>query len=181
MQNRAEPRKPDPGDPATLYVGLGSNLGERRAHLRRALKQLARTFGGPIGLSRVYETAAWGVADQPDYLNMVAAYRSTLAPLAVLATLQRMETAAGRVRHRRWGSRTLDLDLLSYGHHRLATPTLTLPHPRIAERRFVLAPLAELAPALILPGQQYNIGELLTRCTDPLAVRPVAGVEESNT
>ena len=161
-----------------LYIALGSNLGDRRAYLRDALQQLHLAFGAPTAVSGVYQTAAWGVTDQPDYLNMVAAYQCDEVPLRILRTLQKIEAAAGRVRHERWGSRTLDLDLLSYGAYQLSTPTLTLPHPRIAVRNFVLAPLAEIAPALILPGLRKSVAELYAASSDPLAVRLVEGVED---
>ena len=154
----------------TLYVGLGSNLPDREAHLRLGLHELTRCFGAPVAVSGVYRTAAWGRTDQPDFLNMVAAHTSDLPPPVVLRQLLRIEGIAGRVRRERWGSRTLDLDLLAYGPHVLDTPELQLPHPRLAARNFVLAPLAEIAPDLILPSHTRSVGELLGTSTDPLAV-----------
>ena len=160
----------------TLYIGLGSNLGDRAAHLARARTYLRLSLGPPAALSGIYRTAAWGVTDQPDFFNQVAAYRSRRPPLYVLRLLLKIEVAAGRVRERRWGSRTLDLDLLAYGPHRSSTDVLTLPHPRIAERNFVLAPLTEIAPELLLPGRSRTVAELYAASPDRL---PVALVQDT--
>ena len=159
----------------TLYVGLGSNEGKRVATLRRALYQLSLAFGAPLDHSGVYLTAAWGETDQADFLNLVATYSSDRPPLEILHTLLRIEHSAGRRRRRkRWGPRTLDLDLLVYGPYQLDTPALQLPHPRLAERNFVLAPLAELHPDLLIPGYTETVRTLYTNSPDPLAVERLA-------
>lgn len=137
---------------ARVFVGLGSNLGDRVAHVRFAMHELARLPRTRfVASSPWYRSAPVGPGVQEDYLNGVAELRSSLAPETLLDSLQRIEHAAGRVRSLRWGARTLDLDLLLYGMHRQASTRLTLPHPRIAERNFVLFPLSELAPSLRLP------------------------------
>ena len=142
---------------ATLaHVALGANLGNRMrtlASAARALGALAAP-GAEVALSAVYETAPLGPADQPDYLNAVARLPTTLAPEPLLDALQGIERDHGRVREgaERWGARTLDLDLLLHGRARLDTARLVLPHPEMAARAFVLVPLAELDPGLVVPG-----------------------------
>ncbi|HEX7901611.1 MAG TPA: 2-amino-4-hydroxy-6-hydroxymethyldihydropteridine diphosphokinase [Planctomycetota bacterium] len=138
------------------YVGLGSNLGDRRAILASALASLA-----PRRVSRIVETEPWGRADQPPFLNAVAEIDTALQPGPLLARLLEIEALHGRVRAERWGPRTLDLDLLLYGDRVVAEPGLTVPHPRLAERRFVLESLAELAPDLAVPGVGRAVRELL--------------------
>lgn len=135
------------------YVGLGSNLGNPSAQLEAACRALDATPGVRVAkVSSHYRTAPWGRVDQPDFVNAVALLEASLAPEALLAELMRIEAAAGRRRELRWGPRTLDLDLLLYGERRIDTPALQLPHPRLQERAFVLVPLAEIAPALEIPG-----------------------------
>ena len=133
------------------FVGLGSNLGDRAALLRAALAALDELPGTRLAAaSRWRETAPVGGPPQPCFLNAVARIESALAPGQLLAWLQRLEWRAGRIRRQRHGPRTLDLDLLCYDDARLSGPYLTLPHPHLEERRFVLEPLHELAPALRL-------------------------------
>jgi 2-amino-4-hydroxy-6-hydroxymethyldihydropteridine diphosphokinase len=130
------------------YVGLGSNLGDREATIRRAAVLIdARR------LSTIRETEPWGYADQPRFLNAVAELETSLGPRPLLEQLLAVERELGRERTgRRWGPRTIDLDLLLYGDLAVDEPELTVPHPRLAERLFVLEPLAELAPARKIPG-----------------------------
>lgn len=129
--------------PHTAIVALGSNLGDRRDYLRFAVDQL----GDVTASSQVWETAPVGGPDgQGAYLNMVVAVRTSLDPYAFMRHGQRIEAAARRQRDVRWGPRTLDVDLLFHDDTRISSPELTVPHPRYAERRFVLAPLAEVAP-----------------------------------
>ena len=137
------------------FVALGSNLGDTQAHLRLALEALARLPQTRlVAQSRLYRTPPWGVLDQPPVLNAAVELETALAPHALLDELSAIEQAAGRLREgERWGPRTLDLDLLHVDGVVLNDARLTLPHPRIAERAFVLLPLAELAPELDLPGQ----------------------------
>ena len=137
------------------FVALGGNLGDTHAILRQALEDLAalpRTR--LLARSRFYRTPPWGLREQPPFLNAAAELETALAPHELLDALLDIERAAGRVREgERWGPRTLDLDLLHMEGVTLRDERLTLPHPRIGERAFVLLPLAELAPELELPGQ----------------------------
>jgi dihydroneopterin aldolase / 2-amino-4-hydroxy-6-hydroxymethyldihydropteridine diphosphokinase len=135
-------------------VALGSNLGDREAHLRFALGEL----GGVVAQSQVFETApVGGPDDQPAYLNMVALLDTPLDPFAFLRRCQRIESAALRQRTVPWGPRTLDLDVLFFDDVIVSSPELTIPHPLLAQRRFVLAPLAEVAPERCPPGWETSL------------------------
>jgi 2-amino-4-hydroxy-6-hydroxymethyldihydropteridine diphosphokinase len=138
----------------TAFLSLGSNQGDRASLLVRALERLDRVPGVQIvAVSSLYATAPVGREDQPEFLNAVAEVRTRLAPRELLAACLRIEAELGRIRAERWGPRTIDLDLLVHGETRLAEEGLTLPHPRMKERAFVLAPLAEIAPNLRLEGE----------------------------
>jgi len=145
------------------YVAVGTNLGDRWAHLARAARELR---GVPrtavVAASRVFDTAPVG-PPQPRYLNAVLALETGLPPEPLLAALRAIEAGALRRRDVRWGARTLDLDLLLHGETVLRTPRLSLPHPGLAVRRFVLTPLAELAPGLRVPGAGGTVAALLGR------------------
>ncbi len=148
------------------YIGLGSNLEEPEVQLRRARQALeALPESRLLGFSRLYRSVPMGPQDQPDYINAVVLIDTRLEPHALLDALQAIETAQGRVRGRRWGERTLDLDILLYGDDQIATERLTVPHPGLAERNFVLYPLAELAPELVLPDGRA-LTTLLAACVD---------------
>ncbi|MCG9754730.1 2-amino-4-hydroxy-6-hydroxymethyldihydropteridine diphosphokinase [Shewanella insulae] len=136
----------------TVYVALGANLASPKAQLAQAceaLKSLASD--GQLSVSPYYQSAPMGDVPQPDYLNAVARFTTKLAPLALLDALQGIENEQGRVREVRWGARTLDLDLLLYGDWQLDIPRLKVPHYGMKTRSFVLIPLMDLAPDLILP------------------------------
>jgi 2-amino-4-hydroxy-6-hydroxymethyldihydropteridine diphosphokinase len=137
-----------------VYVGLGSNLDDPVAQVERALRELAELPRCHFGLaSSLYRSAPLGPPDQPDYYNAVAGLLTQLDPFEFLAALQALERAHGRRRGgERWGPRSLDLDLLVYGGRVLTEAELTVPHPRIAGRNFVLLPLVEIAPHLPVPG-----------------------------
>jgi 2-amino-4-hydroxy-6-hydroxymethyldihydropteridine diphosphokinase len=131
------------------FVGLGANLGDREAAILRAAELL-----DPVRLSSIRETAPWGYADQPPYLNAVAEVETGLEPRPFLDRLLEIERGLGRLRlGPRWGPRTIDLDLLLHGDAVVDEPGLTVPHPRLHERLFVLEPLAELDPSLEIPGK----------------------------
>jgi 2-amino-4-hydroxy-6-hydroxymethyldihydropteridine diphosphokinase len=149
------------GTPA--WIGLGSNLGDRKGHLDLAVAALSSTPGVTLcALSGYRETApVGGPGGQPAFLNAAAAVETTLAPEELLQVLNDLEARSGRVRDLRWEARTLDLDLLLYGESRVATPRLNIPHPRMALRRFVLAPLAEIAPMALDPVTGHSIAGLL--------------------
>jgi 2-amino-4-hydroxy-6-hydroxymethyldihydropteridine diphosphokinase len=145
------------------YVGLGANLGPREETLRRAVDLLRRVAGVEVvAVSELRETEPVGVVDQPLFVNGAVAVETTLAPRELLDALLRIERELGRVRgDERWGPRTLDLDLLVYGDVRVDEPGLCVPHPRLHQRRFALEPLAELDPALEIPGLG-SVSELLS-------------------
>jgi 2-amino-4-hydroxy-6-hydroxymethyldihydropteridine diphosphokinase len=135
-------------------IGLGSNLDDPEQQIERALLVLAHLPQTEVlARSRSYRSPPWGLAAQPEFVNAVASVRTLLAPPQLLAALFEIERAAGRERGgERWGPRRIDLDLLTYGAQRVALPGCQVPHPRLAERAFVLVPLAEIAPELVVPG-----------------------------
>ncbi|MBY6191538.1 2-amino-4-hydroxy-6-hydroxymethyldihydropteridine diphosphokinase [Microbulbifer agarilyticus] len=134
------------------YIGLGSNLADPAGQLRSALNAMAEiAHTRLIESSPFYTSAPVGPGEQPDYVNAVAALDTDLSAEALLDALQAIENAHGRERTVRWGARTLDLDVLLFGNHTLATDRLSVPHPRIPERNFVLVPLADVAPDLVMP------------------------------
>ncbi|HEY5612100.1 MAG TPA: 2-amino-4-hydroxy-6-hydroxymethyldihydropteridine diphosphokinase [Lysobacter sp.] len=144
--------------PTTAFVGLGGNVGDAAASVRQAFVALGRLPGTRLlRASRLYRTPAWGVTAQPDFVNAVAMIETTLAPTALLQELLRIERDAGRDRladgSDRWGPRTLDLDLLLYGDAVIDVPGLSVPHPHMHERAFVLVPLLEIAPDARIPGR----------------------------
>lgn len=141
------------------YIGLGSNLGDRRASLEAAVERLR-----PARVSRVIETDPWGRADQPKFLNAVAELPTDLEPGPLLDRLLDLERTLGRVRGERWGPRTIDLDLLLYDDRVIRGDALAVPHPRLAERRFVLEGLAELCPDRAVPGLGRTVRQLLENC-----------------
>lgn len=154
---------------ATVYLALGSNQGQRLEHLRAAVAALAAV----VSLERsspVYETAAAYVEDQPPFLNAVVRGTTRLAPLALLAALKQIEANLGRRAGRRFGPRPIDLDILRYDDLALDLPELTLPHPRMHERAFVLRPLADIDPAGVHPAQlaAAEIGTVLAVVAGPL-------------
>lgn len=144
------------------YIGLGSNLGDREANLRRALKVMAGLPGiRVLRFSSVYRTEPVGKRGQPEFLNMVAEVETGLEPRDLLRLLLDIEKQLGRVRQGRWGPRTIDLDILYYGDRILTEPDLEIPHPRAHQRVFVLVPLAELAPGLADPVTGRTVGGML--------------------
>lgn len=165
----------NPAAPVLAYLLLGSNLGDRAALLAAARRELAATAGEIVAESRLYETAAWGREDQPAFLNQALAIQTLLRPEALLAACQAAEQRAGRQRLEHWGSRTLDVDILLFGDKIIGTPTLTVPHPRLPERRFALVPLAEIAAARLHPQLYETIETLLLHCPDALPVQLWAG------
>jgi len=154
------------------YVSIGTNLGDRDAHLALALRRLAALPDTElVAASPVYETDPVGPPPQGPYLNAAVHLRTRLSPRALLDALLAIEQEAGRVRGVRDAARTLDLDLLLYGDQVLDEPDLVVPHPRLAERPFVLEPLAALAPDRVHPTRHETIATLAARVRDPRAVR----------
>ena len=149
------------------HVGLGGNVGDRRKSLARALRLLQTHPGLRLRkVSSLYETSPVGPRQRP-FFNAAAEIDTILSPLELLSFLKRVEKLAGRRKTRRWGPRILDLDLLTYGRLRLRGRALTLPHPELARRKFVLVPLAEIAPRLRAPGLNRTAARLKSELTDP--------------
>lgn len=145
---------------AIAYIALGSNLGDRAAHLREAVQRLAQA-GTVEAVSSFLDTTPVGYTDQPRFLNAAARLRTDLHPLELMQRLLAIEAGLGRERTIRWGPRTIDLDLLLYDDVTRDEPELTLPHPRLHERRFVLEPLAAIAPDAVHPRLRATIRDLL--------------------
>ncbi len=167
-----------PEVPVRAYIGLGSNLAgdlpSPRHQVRQALDELARLPETRLlASSPLYQTPALGPV-QPDYVNAVACLETSLPPLLLLDQLQALEQAHHRVRLERWGPRTLDLDILLYGDHIIDEPRLTVPHPEMTRRGFVLHPLAAIAPDLVLPCGT-SLGSLLRTCP-PDGLLPLSDV-----
>jgi len=156
-----------------VYVGLGSNLADPRAQVERASRALAALPQTRlVQRSRLYRSAPWGRADQPEFVNAVVALQTELTPRELLEALLKIERAAGRARDAtRWGPRVLDLDILVFGDRLIDEPGLHVPHPHLHERAFVLLPLAEIAPDLIVPG--HGRVDDLARRIDASTCRPL--------
>ncbi len=155
----------------TAYLSLGSNLGDREGLLREAVRLIEKAEGVKLlSLSSVYQTEPWGKTDQPRFLNMAAAIETELSPERLLALTQSVENALGRVRHEHWGARTIDVDILYIDGTERHTPTLTLPHPYMTERAFVLVPLAEIAPGLAVGGRTISEWRALLGSKETAAV-----------
>ncbi|MBL8309502.1 MAG: 2-amino-4-hydroxy-6-hydroxymethyldihydropteridine diphosphokinase [Burkholderiales bacterium] len=161
---------------AVAWLGLGSNLGHPEQQIAAAIQAIAELpHTRLLSQSSLYESAAWGTSTaQPDYLNAVVAIETTLGPQALLDALHHIERARGRVRAgERYAARTLDIDLLLHGDRQIDTAALTLPHPRLHERAFVLLPLVEIAPTLSVPGRG-RVADLLAA----LSPAEIAGVRK---
>jgi 2-amino-4-hydroxy-6-hydroxymethyldihydropteridine diphosphokinase len=156
----------------TVYLGLGSNLGDRAAHLEQAIAALAGAGVAVVRRSSFYATEPVGFAPQDWFLNCVVEAQTGFMPRQLLRATQQVEAGLGRRRMVRDGPRTVDIDILFYGSNVIRMPDLEVPHPRIAERRFVLVPLRELAPSLRHPTLGRRISELLAETPDRSQVRP---------
>jgi 2-amino-4-hydroxy-6-hydroxymethyldihydropteridine diphosphokinase len=161
-------------DSKSIFLLLGSNLGERLMILESARKHIAERVGFVSVQSSVYETEPWGVAEQPAFLNQVLKVETEHAPEEVLRIILDIEHELGRIRYERWGARVIDIDLLYYSDFVLNTARLTLPHPRLQDRRFTLVPLAEIAPDFIHPLLQKTSEVLLKICPDEGVVSKIS-------
>lgn len=157
----------------SAYLSLSSNLGDRLSFIKDAIKELARA-GEIKKISSMYETEPWGRKEQPWFINACLEMEIELTPDALLRTCLEIERKLGRVRFEHWGTRIIDIDILFYDGRILETDSLQIPHPQIEERRFVLAPLNEIAPNLIHPKLKKSIKDLLKECADPSIVKLAA-------
>ena len=158
-------------DKNTAHLLLGSNLGNREAYIDEALRLLKERVGTVLKISSIYETEAWGDTDQPGFLNIAAEINTALNPSQLLETVLKIEADLGRVRHEKWGSRLIDIDIIFYGDEVIALKDqLQIPHPEMQHRKFVLLPLSEIAPNVIHPVFGLSISELLANLKDDLAV-----------
>lgn len=157
----------------TIYLLLGSNEGDRINWLHLGIASIAQHCGVVIAQSGIYRTAAWGIEDQPEFLNQVLCVSTVLQPRELLTVIQDIELQLGRQRVVKWGQRTLDIDILFFNDTIHDEPDLKIPHPYMAARRFTLAPLAEIAPHKIHPLLGKSVLALLEACEDPLVAEKI--------
>lgn len=172
---------------ATIFLGLGANLGEPKAQFEAALQLLAKSTVTVTAASRLFRSAPMGPQDQPDFYNAVVAAQTELAPSDLLAVTQRIETTLGRVKTRHWGERSIDIDILLYNDDIVARPNLSIPHPGLKDRNFVLQPLLDLVPESFTLPSGESLGELaeaagwtgLTATDQQLTVRNIANNKDN--
>lgn len=152
------------------YLSLGSNEGNRMLWLHKATGLIEARCGTILNRSSVYRTAAWGITDQPDFLNMAVYVETTQTPIQLLNTILDIEISLGRHRDIKWGPRIIDIDILFFNDEIINSPGLVIPHPYLHERRFTLVPLVEIAPDLKHPKLKKTITQLLAECPDKLEV-----------
>ena len=150
----------------TVYIQLGSNIGERKSYIAKSMEQIEENIGKIIIESSIFETIPWGNENQNNFLNSVIKINTTLDAFRVLKKSQEIENNLGRERVEKWGERTIDIDILFYNNEIINTTKLNIPHPFIQKRKFVLVPLSEIAPNYIHPTLKKNISTLLSECKD---------------
>lgn len=156
----------------TAYLLLGGNLGDRVANLKKAIELLNDKVGGVLSVSSLYETAAWGKTDQPAFLNQAVALQTRLSALEVLDLALNIEQELGRVRKDKWGERLIDIDLILFGNQVINIPDkLQVPHPHMQHRKFVMEPLAEIAPDVLHPVLGETMLSICQNISDPLEVK----------
>lgn len=158
----------------TAYLLLGSNLGNRKQILKNAATNIEAKIGSISVYSSIYETLAWGFEEQPAFLNQVIVVTTKLNPHQLLSTINNIETELGRVRHEKWGERLIDIDILYFDNLIVNTENLVIPHPEIANRRFTLIPLVEIAARFTHPILGKTQTELLANCKDELEVKKIS-------
>ncbi|MFF5380183.1 2-amino-4-hydroxy-6-hydroxymethyldihydropteridine diphosphokinase [Pedobacter suwonensis] len=158
----------------TAYLLLGGNLGDRVANLKKAIELLNDRVGGVLSVSSLYETAAWGKTDQPAFLNQAVALQTRLSALEVLDLALNIEQELGRVRKDKWGERLIDIDLILFGNQVINIPDkLQVPHPHMQHRKFVMEPLAEIAPGVLHPVLGETMLSICQNISDPLEVKKI--------
>lgn len=148
------------------YLSLGSNLGKKQANLEGALEEIKKDIGEVLRISSIYETEAWGVISQDNYFNIIAEIKTPFLPLELISKILAVETRLGRIRDKKWESRIIDIDIIFYENYLITTDNLTIPHPFLEKRNFVLEPLNELSPKFIHPRLRKSISQLSAECTD---------------
>ncbi len=149
-----------------IYLLLGSNLGDRLAYIQNATDLIAKRVGAVLKSSKIYQTAPWGVIEQPAFLNQVLKIKTILQPIEVLNVILAIENQLGRERKEVWGARLIDIDILYYDNSVVETDNLAIPHPQLHNRRFTLMPLTEIAPEYVHPKLKKTNQELLENCED---------------
>lgn len=153
------------------YLLIGGNIGDRKSQLKHAVDFIQQDCGQIFHLSHIYETAAWGKTDQPSFFNQAVAIETSLSPFKLLEMILNIETRMGRQREEKFGPRLIDIDILFYNSEIINHPLLKVPHPELPGRRFVLAPMMEIAAELIHPLLHKTIKELLEICPDKLQIK----------
>jgi len=154
-----------------VFLLIGGNMGDRLQNLHQAITGLSATCGPVLQQSAVYETAAWGKTDQPSFLNQALLLTTGLQAQELITTILLVEEKMGRLRMEKFGPRVIDIDILFYNEVVMHEPNLTIPHPQLQNRRFVLVPMQEIAPELVHPVFHKTITQLLQECKDELAVK----------
>ncbi|WP_214070232.1 2-amino-4-hydroxy-6-hydroxymethyldihydropteridine diphosphokinase [Mucilaginibacter sp. dw_454] len=154
-----------------VFLLLGSNMGDRKEYLQQAVLHISFDVSPDMRISSVYETQSWGKVDEPDYLNMVVEVKTDLSAQTILDKILSIEQVMGRKREEKWGSRTIDIDILYYNNDIIDTPGLSIPHPQLQNRAFTLAPLVELAPNFIHPVLKKTNLQLKKDLKDNLIVK----------
>lgn len=161
-----------------IFLGLGTNLGDRERNLQTALEKIKESVGNLASSSSVYETESWGFTSENKFLNMVVEVKTSLKPSGLLGRILMIESQMGRTREgKEYKSRIIDIDILFYNNRILTKKSLTVPHPGLQNRRFVLEPLCEIAPDFIHPVLKKSIGQLLTECKDESKVYKLKSLE----
>lgn len=155
-----------------VFLLLGANLGHPEAQLARALQEIESLIGKVENSSSLYESEAWGVTDQPKFLNQVVLIHTSFSAMEVLDRTQDIENRLGRVRLSKWGARVIDIDLLYFNMEYIQNERLSIPHPYLPDRRFALLPLHEIAPDFVHPTLGLDTASLLKQCADNLRVYP---------
>ncbi len=150
----------------TVYIQLGSNIGERESFITKSMYKVEDDIGKIITASSIFETTAWGNENQNNFLNSVIKIKTPFDAFTILQKSQEIENNLGRERSDKWGERTIDIDILFYNNKIINTKELTVPHPLIQKRKFVLVPLSEIAPNYMHPILKKNISTLLSECKD---------------
>lgn len=154
-----------------IFLLLGSNLGDRTANLQLGIESIQNQIGAINAKSKIYETAAWGNHDQFNFLNQAIKLESKLSPIDLLSQVLAIEKSVGRIRNKKWEARIIDIDIIYFADEIIKTHDLVIPHPYLAERKFVLIPLVEISPEFVHPSLKKSNADLLKECKDTLSVQ----------